>query len=99
MARYNAVGDIDQDRIDKAKFCDAGGDLFDLTGRVRARIFEAWFKLTRVLVFDGQRGHSAPQARRPKRLRSSNRESKMLGIFPFLWPAFPFSRNVFPFIF
>jgi len=32
MTRDNAVGGVDQDRIDKAKFRDAGGDLFDLPG-------------------------------------------------------------------
>jgi hypothetical protein len=45
---------------------DAGGDLFDLPGCVRAGIFETGFELSWVFVFDGQRLHSAPHARRLK---------------------------------
>jgi hypothetical protein len=59
MARYDSVGAVDQNGIDKAKFRDAGGDLFDLPGRMSAGVFKAWFERTRVLVFDGQRRHSA----------------------------------------
>ena len=60
VAGHDSIGAIDQDRIDKTKLLDAGRDLFDLPGRVRAGIFEARFELSRVLVFDCQRLHSAP---------------------------------------
>jgi hypothetical protein len=53
MARYNGVGAVDQNGVDKAKFGDAGGDLFDLARRVRTGILKARFKLVRVFVFDG----------------------------------------------
>ncbi len=62
MARYDAVRAIDQDGIDKTKLLDAGGNLFDLPGRMRTGILEARFELARVFVFDGQRAQSAPQA-------------------------------------
>ena len=65
MARHDAVRTIDQNRIDKTKFLNAGSDLFDLPGCVRAGIFETGFELAWIFVFDGQRLHSAPHARLP----------------------------------
>ena len=35
---YDAVRPVDQNRIDEAKLSDAGCNLFDLSGRVCARI-------------------------------------------------------------
>jgi hypothetical protein len=66
MAGHDAVRTIDQNGVYKTKFLDAGGDLFDLPGCVRAGIFETGFELSWVFVFDGQRLHSAPHARRLK---------------------------------
>ena len=66
MARHDAIRTIDQNGIYKTKFLDAGSDLFDLPGCVRAGIFETGFELSWVFVFDGQRLHSAPHARRLK---------------------------------
>ena len=62
VAGYDSISAIDQDRIDKTKLLDAGCDLFDLAGSVRAWIIEARFELARVLVFDGQRLHRTPKA-------------------------------------
>ena len=62
VAGYDAVRAIDQDRIDEAKLLDAGCNLFDLPGRVRAWIVEARFELSRVLVFDRKRSHRTPKA-------------------------------------
>ena len=59
VAGHESIGTIHQDRIDKTTFLDAGSDLFDLPGGVRAGIFNARFELPRVL-FDCQRPHSAP---------------------------------------
>ena len=52
---YDAVSSIDQNRIDEAKLSDAGCNLFDLSGRVCARIVGARCELAGILIFDGQR--------------------------------------------
>jgi hypothetical protein len=86
MARHDAVRTIDQNRIDKTKFLNAGSDLFDLPGCVRAGIFETGFELAWIFVFDGQRLHSAPHARRLKDC-AAHRIAKIERIFPFLLPV------------
>jgi len=56
MAGYNAPSAVDQDRIDKPEFLDAGGDLFELLGGMGTRIPDARLKLSRVLVSDLEGG-------------------------------------------
>jgi hypothetical protein len=100
VARYDAIRAIDQSGIDKSELLNAGGDLLDLPGRMRAGIFEARFELARVLISDGQRPHSAPQSLASMEIvQLTNRESKILGISPFLLLGFPIPRHVFPIIF
>ena len=64
VAGYDAVAAIQQNRVDEAKFGDAGGDLLDLPRGMGAGVIGTGFELAGVLVFDRQRLHSAPQNRR-----------------------------------
>ena len=99
MARHNAVGAVDQNGIDKTKFGDAGGNLFDLPGTVRAGIFDARFKFARVLVFDGQRLHSVPRARRLRDCAAYESRIRNIGNLPISFDALPISARCFPIYF
>jgi hypothetical protein len=50
VAGYDAVSSIDQNRIDEAKLSDAGCNLFDLSGRVCARIVRARCELAGISI-------------------------------------------------
>ena len=99
LPRHDAIRTIDQNGIYKTKFLDAGSDLFDLPGCVRAGIFETGFELSWVFVFDGQRLHSAPHARRLKDRAALESRIKDFWNFPISFASFPFPRILFPIIF
>jgi hypothetical protein len=99
MARHDAVQTIDQNGIYETKLLDAGSDLFDLPGCVRAGIFETGFELSRVFVFDSQRLHSAPHARHLKDRPAHRIANRRFEDFPISFAGFPFSAIFFPIIF
>jgi hypothetical protein len=59
MTRYDAVRTVDQDRTGKAEFLDAGCNLSDLLGAMRARVAIPPFELRRVLIGYLQGRHNA----------------------------------------
>jgi hypothetical protein len=50
VSRNNSVRTVDQDRVDKAEFLDAGGNLLNLLFSVRARVVYARLQLRRAPV-------------------------------------------------
>src|SRR5258705_6389929 len=59
MSRYDSVGAINQNRIDKSELFDASLDLPDLLCSVRSRIPGARPQLRRVLIGDFQGGQGS----------------------------------------
>ena len=88
----SAVSSIDQNRIDEAKLSDAGCNLFDLSGRVCARIARARCELAGDLIFDGERSHDASDAGLPSDLR----DRRIRPNVPNFGTAVPISAAGFP---
>src|SRR5215471_5840354 len=67
-----STGAVDQDRIDESEFCDARGDLPDLSSRMGPRVLCPRLELAGVLIDNLQCGHVSPRLRAPKTCHTLN---------------------------